>query len=147
MGMYEIPRDTRGEGKILYIFSTKALAYTVVGIILGAGLKWILGFIGQFIGLYNIFNGIGIAFIILLGVAGFVIGTFKVPKMDKFEITRKVGGISIDTVIRDYIKFKLKKDKYYIYNTKDLVIEEIEKEEEMREKEQSRREEGRKEKK
>lgn len=31
MGTYMIPRNTKGEGRILYIFSTKALIFTVVG--------------------------------------------------------------------------------------------------------------------
>lgn len=31
MGTYMIPRNTKGEGRILFIFSTKALIYTVVG--------------------------------------------------------------------------------------------------------------------
>ena len=31
MGTYMIPRNTKGEGRILFIFSTKALIFTVVG--------------------------------------------------------------------------------------------------------------------
>lgn len=31
MGTYMIPRNTNGEGRILFIFSTKALIYTAVG--------------------------------------------------------------------------------------------------------------------
>lgn len=31
MGTYMIPRDTKGEGRILFIFSTKAMIYTAVG--------------------------------------------------------------------------------------------------------------------
>ena len=31
MQTYEIPRNYKGEGRILYIFSTKALIYTSVG--------------------------------------------------------------------------------------------------------------------
>ena len=31
MGTYMIPRNTKGEGRILFIFSTKALIYTAVG--------------------------------------------------------------------------------------------------------------------
>ena len=31
MATHMIPRDTKGEGRILFIFSTKALIYTVVG--------------------------------------------------------------------------------------------------------------------
>jgi hypothetical protein len=28
---YQIPRSVKGEGRILYIFSTKALIYTAIG--------------------------------------------------------------------------------------------------------------------
>ena len=34
MGTYNIPRNVKGEGRILYIFSTKALMYTFFGAIL-----------------------------------------------------------------------------------------------------------------
>lgn len=32
MGTHMIPRNTKGEGRLLFIFSNKALIYTVVGI-------------------------------------------------------------------------------------------------------------------
>ena len=35
MNTYEIPRNYKGEGRILYIFSTKGLIYTVVGLAIG----------------------------------------------------------------------------------------------------------------
>lgn len=31
MATHMIPRNTKGEGRILFIFSTKAMIYTVVG--------------------------------------------------------------------------------------------------------------------
>lgn len=36
MGTYNLPRNVKGEGRILYIFSTKALIYTAIGIGIGA---------------------------------------------------------------------------------------------------------------
>ena len=42
MQTHEIPRNYRGEGRILYIFSTKGLIYTVVGS--GIGLVFYLIF-------------------------------------------------------------------------------------------------------
>ena len=130
MGMYEIPRNTKGEGRILYVFSTKALIYTVGGILLGIVFRWLLNLIGSVATFAaGVLNGIGIALIILFALIGFALGTFKVPQMDKFEITRKAAGINLDTVVKEYIKFHFKKDKYYTYNTKDLVREEIEREE------------------
>ena len=35
MGTYRVPRDTKGESRILVIFSTKALIYTIVGVGIG----------------------------------------------------------------------------------------------------------------
>ena len=31
MGTHMIPRNTKGEGRILFIFSTKAMIYTAIG--------------------------------------------------------------------------------------------------------------------
>lgn len=143
MGMYEIPRNTKGEGRILYIFSTKALIYTVGGILLGIVFRWLLNLIGSVATFAaGVLNGIGIALIILFALIGFALGTVKIPQMDKFEITRKAAGINLDTVVKEYIKFHFKKDKYYTYNRKDLVREEIEREEKEKEEkiEKSRRE-------
>ena len=42
MGTHMIPRNTKGEGRILYIFSIKALVYTVVGIVIGSGINYVL---------------------------------------------------------------------------------------------------------
>ena len=35
MKSYYIPRNYKGEGRILYIFSTKAIIYTAVGVGIG----------------------------------------------------------------------------------------------------------------
>ena len=35
MQVHEIPRNYKGEGRILYIFSIKALIYTGIGAIIG----------------------------------------------------------------------------------------------------------------
>ena len=45
MGTYRVPRNTKGESRILLIFSTKALIYTVVGIGIGYMINYILKFI------------------------------------------------------------------------------------------------------
>lgn len=141
MGTYNIPRNTKGEGRLFYIFSTKALIYTVVGIIVGAIIKFLIGLLGKFIpSLNGIISLIGVIIMILLGIIGFIIGTFNVPRSDRFEITKKTGGMKIDKVLFDSIKFHFKKRKYYIYDTKELVKEEVVREEKER-KEQSEKEE------
>ena len=42
MQTYEVPRDYRGESRILYIFSIKALMYTAVGVAIGFVIMMIL---------------------------------------------------------------------------------------------------------
>ena len=46
MGTYGIPRNTKGEGRILFIFSTKALIYTVVGAGIGFPIHYLLQQVG-----------------------------------------------------------------------------------------------------
>lgn len=111
-GPYYIPRNVKGEGRILYIFSTKALIYTGIG----AGIGAILYFIFNMLGLWLI----GFLFVILFGFIGFVIGTFKVPKINTFEATRKTNGENIDDVIKRTIKFKMNKKKLYIHTKEEI---------------------------
>lgn len=114
MQTYEIPRDYKGEGRILYVFSMKALMYTAIG----AGIGMIFYFIFSLLGL----NVVGIIITVIFGAIGFSIGTFKMPNSRKFQITEKTGGENIDDVIKRYIKFKQKKNKIYVYmkeETKD----------------------------
>lgn len=121
MGTYNLPRNVKGEGRILYIFSTKALIYTVAGVGIGVFLYLIFNLIG--LGL------IGIISIGILGLLGFIIATFKIPDSNNFEFTKKTGGENIDDVIKRAIKFKMQKNKIYVYQRE--VIE-LEKEEETK---------------
>ena len=107
MKSYYIPRNYKGEGRILYIFSTKAIIYTAVGV----GIGLIFYFLFRIIGL----GTVGLIILVLFGAIGFVIATFKVPNTNAFEITRKTGGENIDDVIRRAIKFKMEKNKIYLY--------------------------------
>ena len=126
MGTYNIPRNTKGEGRLFYIFSTKALIWTVSCLIVGVVIKTILKTIGSLFKAAGTFNMIGIVIMVLLAIAGFVIGTFKMPKNDRFEITRKAGGIPLDKVLIESIKFRINRVKLYVYDTDELSREEIE---------------------
>lgn len=123
MQSYYIPRNYKGEGRILYIFSTKAIIYTAIG----AGVGLIFYFIFNLIG----WNIVGIIFDILFAAIGFAIATFKVPELKNFEITKKTGGENIDDVIKRWIMFKKKKNKIYIYKNinKNNINEEVTKDE------------------
>ena len=116
-GPYNIPRDYKGEGKILYIFSTKALIFTAVG--LGIGL--IFSYLFKMIKL----GKIGFTIMLILGVIGYAIATFKIPESKKFNFTVKAGGENIDTIILRWIKFKQKNKRIYVY--KDASTKEEEK--------------------
>lgn len=107
MGTYNVPRNVKGEGRILFIFSTKALIYSGVGALAG----------GIFYIIFSILNltMIGIIFVAFFALIGFIIGTFKVPNIERFEFARKTGGENIDDIIKRAIKFKMKKDKLYVY--------------------------------
>lgn len=112
---YQIPRNVKGEGRILFIFSTKALMYTGIGGGIGLIFWWLFGKIG--------IKPVGIGIFIVLALLGFAIGTFKIPNSVVFDITRKTGGENIDDVIWRWLKFKIKnKKKIYVYTeggTKD----------------------------
>ena len=111
MGTHEIPRNVKGEGRILYIFSTKALIYTVVAALVG------LVFYGLFklIGL----NTLALIFLIFFALIGFLVGTFKVPEIESIKFTKKTGGENIDDVLKRAIQFKMKKNRIYTYTKEE----------------------------
>lgn len=106
MGTYMIPRNTKGEGRILFIFSTKALIYTVVCGLVGLPIYWMLKALKM--------NMVGIVVIVIFALIGFLVGTVKIPNSEGLRITRLLGGENIDDVILRYIKFKKNKNKIYI---------------------------------
>ena len=111
MKTYEIPRNYKGESRILYIFSTKALIYTIVGMGIGLIFYFILSAFG--------FGMAGIITVACFALIGFLIGTLKMPDLEKFEFTRKTGGENIDNVIKRAIKFKLKGKRIYVYREEE----------------------------
>jgi len=115
MQTYEIPRNYKGEGRILYIFSMKGLMYTAIG----------MGFGMIFYFLCNLLNAkmVGIIITVIFGVIGFAIGTFKIPDTRKFKFTEKTGGENIDDIIKRFLKFKQKKNKIYVYMKEDAKDE------------------------
>ena len=107
MGTYNLPRNVKGEGRILFIFSLKGLITTCIG----GG----IGLIFYFIFLMLNLKLIGIITTLICALIGYIIGTLKIPNTNGLEITRKNGGENIDDIIIRYIKFKTNKKKYYVY--------------------------------
>lgn len=110
MGTYRVPRNTKGESRILLIFSTKALIYTVVGIVIGYMINYVLKFIG--------INGVGIVIMAIFALIGFSIATFKVPNLGALPITKDIAGEQIDEVLIRYMKYKKQSKKIYTLTTK-----------------------------
>ena len=111
MGTYNLPRSVKGEGRILFIFSTKGLITTSIG-----------GAVGLFF--YAIFSSLGLRIVgiivtLLFAAVGYARGMVKVPNTNSMEITIKTGGENIDDVIKRYIKFKSNKKKYYVYTKEE----------------------------
>lgn len=107
MGTYNIPRNVKGEGRILFIFSTKSLIYSIIGVVLGLPFYFIFSALDWTI--------VGIIMTVFLALIGFIIATFKIPELGGIKFTKKVGGENIDDVIKRAIKFKKNGNKIYLY--------------------------------
>lgn len=112
MGTYYIPRNLRGETRILYIFTVKSLITTAIGgIILGGPLFLLIGIVlGQKI--------IGFIVMGICALIGWAIGAIKIPTVSGLPFTKNIGGESLDEIIRRYIKFKANKKIYTYVNLK-----------------------------
>lgn len=113
MGTYYIPRNYKGETRILYIFSIKSLITTAIG----AGIGSIFLLLFSALALKNI----GIIIMAVFAVIGYIIGAVKIPTIVGIPVTKKIGGEPISEIIIRYFKFK-KNRKMYTYcqsNTKE----------------------------
>ena len=107
MGTYYIPRNYKGETRLLVIFSIKSLITTVLGAILGLIFYLIFSMFAL--------KTVGIIVLILFCLIGYGIGAFKIPTIVGIPVTKKIGGEPISEIIIRYFKFK-KNRKIYIYN-------------------------------
>lgn len=115
MGTYNLPRNVKGESRILFIFSNKSLITTCVGAAIG-------------LVFYIIFKlmkltMIGVILVLVFAVLGYSVGMFKMPDSNGLEITRKTGGENLDDIIKRYIKFKKNKRKLYVYTKEENLNE------------------------
>lgn len=110
MGTYYIPRNYKGESRILYIFTVKSLITTAIGAGIGALF-------------YLIFSVLGmkLAGVIIMGIfalIGWVLGALKIPTVVSIPITKKIGGEPVGEIILRYIKFKRNR-KIYTYTKEE----------------------------
>ena len=110
MGTYYIPRNYRGESRILYIFTVKSLITTAVGAMIGSMFWFLFKSLGM--------NAVGIIIMAVFALIGFAVGALKIPTIVAFPITKKIGGEPIGEIILRYIKFK-KNRKMYVYTKEE----------------------------
>lgn len=115
MGPYNIPRNVKDEGRILFIFTGKSMIYTAIG----AGIGFLFNLLISAFGV----KYVGLIFIAVFAFIGFSIGTFKMPNIGSFAFTKKVGGEAIDDVILRAIKFKNSRGKIYVYDKEETKDE------------------------
>ncbi len=105
--LHQIPFDSKSETRLFVIFSLRAIATTTIGMLLGI-------FIGSFfyiLGLTKLF----ILSIILCGLAGFIIGTFKTPNIKSMPVTEELTDMYPYEVALKKWKFNQRKKIYVIY--------------------------------
>ena len=112
MGTYYIPRNVKGETRILYIFTIKSLITTAAGGMIGFIFYFILNMFGL--------STPGIIVMAVLALLGYGIGMIKIPDLPGIPFTKKIGGEPISEIIIRYIKFK-KNRKIYTYEKKEEI--------------------------
>lgn len=110
MGTYTIPRNYKGETRILYIFTTKSLITTAVGALLGSIFLLIFMMMGM--------KTIGVIIMAAFALIGWMVGAIKIPTVAALPITKKIGGESLGEIIIRYFRFK-KTRKIYTYTKEE----------------------------
>lgn len=105
---HEIPVDSKSETRLLVIFSLRALATTAIGLMLGL-------IIGIVFSIFFSSTQSKFIFAAVFGVIGFLIGTFKIPEINKIPITKEVSGMYVYEAVFAYMKFKSRR-KLYVYS-------------------------------
>ena len=108
MGTYYIPRNYKGETRILYIFSIKSLITTLIGAAIGFVFYLPLSLFG--------FNTAGWIVLAIWALIGYGVGALKIPTIVGIPVTKKIGGEPLSDIIIRYFKFK-KNRKIYTYVT------------------------------
>lgn len=110
MATHYIPKNLKGETRILIIFSTHSLITTAIGLGIGGALLFVCSLMG--------IKAVGIVLLLLFALIGFAAGTFKIPKITGLNFTKNVEGDSIDEIVIRYAKFKANK-KIYTYTKEE----------------------------
>lgn len=103
---YSVPRNVKGETRLLYIFSIKSLLFTI-----GFGL---VGIIFYFIFRMINLNIVGIVMVVVFAAIGFGVGTLVIPDSPLVGNLRKAGGEAVSDILIRAVTFN-KRRKIYLY--------------------------------
>ena len=107
---YFVPRNVKGESRILYIFTVKSFLFTLAFGVVGF-LIWQL--ISSILAIDNVFAML-ICTAIFAGI-GYLIGALKIPDSPLMGVFRKAGGEYLSDIIFRFMTFTRRK-KIYLYN-------------------------------
>lgn len=110
MSTHYIPKDLRGETRILLIFTVKSLITTAAF----AGIGLVIFLIFAAIDL----KIVGIIIMIIMAIFGYAFGTVKIKKITGWGFTKNIEGDSLDDVLVRFVKFKSNR-KIYSYTKED----------------------------
>ena len=108
MKIYNLPRNVKGEGRILFVFTPRSIIYTAISAFIGLMLYLLFKAIGL--------TTIGIILFVIFALIGFAIGTLKVPGIVGISWAKKNAGERMDDILKRTIDFKRKGNKIYIYD-------------------------------
>ena len=112
MGTYNLPRNVKGEGRILFIFTPKSLLCAIIGVAIGLVFYVIFSMIDL--------NIIGIILVVIFALIGYGIAMLKVPNIGIAKTTKIVAGENMDDIIKRAFFFKKKKNRLYVYDDKEV---------------------------
>ena len=108
MNTYMIPREATNENRFLF-FSPKALLFSIIAFIIGYCIKLLLNLTQ-----IEALNMVGWIICGILVLIAYILGTFKIPESNAFDILKKAGGEPVDVIVKRAITFN-KRKKIYIY--------------------------------
>lgn len=115
-GSYVVPRNVKGESRLLYIFTIKSFIATLAFGLSGLGIWFLIQTLAGFTS--SIF--VTIAVVAVFAGIGYALATVKIPDIPMMGALRKAGGENIGAMLIRLVTFR-KKKKIYVYNYKREV--------------------------
>ncbi|MDD2375860.1 MAG: hypothetical protein PHD15_01215 [Clostridia bacterium] len=103
---YTVPRNVKGESRLLYIFTVRSFITTAACGMLGFVISVVFSIIGL--------KMAGWIVMVILALIGFGVGTLTIPDTPIVGNLRKAGGEKLGDIIIRTITFRSRK-KIYIY--------------------------------